>query len=500
MRTIRVRHIATLPLALAFVACGDEPVPLPSTDVGTQRDFGVTRDLGAAEVVDDVPASDTSIDLDDDAADVAPEIGDVGQDTLGDADAPTDADAAPDADVADADVEADADAEPDPDAVAPPNCGDGILDPGEECDDGNTVDTDECTNLCRESFCGDGIVNATFGRETLVAPLVDAFGNEGYVCDDGASCSTGSTRTVCETAENGSASEHGICQALGFDQAVRVTWGGGPGEGVSPMHHSFNWECFDFRCYESPFLSFEADCSDFEMLAEITCEGIVGEECDEGAANSDEPGATCRTTCVFPGCGDGIVDADEECDNGDDNADAADTCRTDCSLPVCGDGIRDSAEECDDGDGIDDDECTNDCFFGDGAFLGCADGDLADSTGLVSTGSTAGRGNDYTASCAASSNGQDLAFAWTAPSSGTYEFNTSGSGYDTALALRAAPATVIADACLESIELACNDDSIYGLQSQITYTVTAGTQYLIVVDGFSSSSGGPYNLNIIAPF
>ena len=487
--------------ALTVGACGlDEPVVTSSTDTrGGDRDTGPVRDVGS-----DLSAPDT-------VPDVELEVeSDVGTDSSPDAstDPATDTDAAPDVveDVVpdlDATPDADADVVPDvpdaePDAVAPPNCGDGVLDADEECDDGNDIDTDQCNNLCRTSFCGDGIINATFGSATIPAPLVDAFGVEAYVCDDGASCSTGSEPTVCDTSDNGSASEHGICQALGFDRAVSVTWGGGPGEGGLEMHHSFNWECFDYLCFESPFLSFDSDCSGFEMLAEITCEGIVGEECDEGEANSDEPDATCRTNCVFPSCGDGVVDSDEECDNGDENADAADTCRTDCTLPVCGDGIRDTAEECDDGDAIDDDECTNMCFLGEGSFLGCADGDIGSMTGLASSGSTAGMGNDYTASCAFSSDGQDLAFSWTAPTTGTYEFNTEGSAYDTALALRAAPLTIIVDACVESTELACNDDSIFGLQSQITYSVVAGTQYLVVVDGFGSSAGGSYNLNILA--
>ncbi|MBN1774081.1 MAG: hypothetical protein JXB32_22670 [Deltaproteobacteria bacterium] len=39
------------------------------------------------------------------------------------------------------------DAEPPP--VAPPHCGDGVLDPDEECDDGNRLDGDDCDWLCR---------------------------------------------------------------------------------------------------------------------------------------------------------------------------------------------------------------------------------------------------------------------------------------------------------------------------------------------------------------
>jgi len=45
------------------------------------------------------------------------------------------------------------DYEPDPEY-----CGNGTVDPGEECDDGNTNNNDECTNSCLFPRCGDGIV------------------------------------------------------------------------------------------------------------------------------------------------------------------------------------------------------------------------------------------------------------------------------------------------------------------------------------------------------
>ena len=35
-------------------------------------------------------------------------------------------------------------------------CGNGELDPGEACDDGNTVDGDDCTSRCRDPLCGNG--------------------------------------------------------------------------------------------------------------------------------------------------------------------------------------------------------------------------------------------------------------------------------------------------------------------------------------------------------
>ena len=39
-----------------------------------------------------------------------------------------------------------------------PNCGDGNLDPGEECDDGNQLANDACTHECKEAICGDNIL------------------------------------------------------------------------------------------------------------------------------------------------------------------------------------------------------------------------------------------------------------------------------------------------------------------------------------------------------
>jgi cysteine-rich repeat protein len=47
-----------------------------------------------------------------------------------------------------------------PDPYACTYCGDGIMQAGEECDDGNNIDSDGCTNACtRTLFCGDGIIS-----------------------------------------------------------------------------------------------------------------------------------------------------------------------------------------------------------------------------------------------------------------------------------------------------------------------------------------------------
>ena len=40
------------------------------------------------------------------------------------------------------------------------SCGDGTVDPGEACDDGNVIDEDDCTVTCALARCGDGFVQA----------------------------------------------------------------------------------------------------------------------------------------------------------------------------------------------------------------------------------------------------------------------------------------------------------------------------------------------------
>ena len=42
--------------------------------------------------------------------------------------------------------------------ISPVGCGNGTLDPGEECDDGNSEDGDGCSISCRIERCGDGVL------------------------------------------------------------------------------------------------------------------------------------------------------------------------------------------------------------------------------------------------------------------------------------------------------------------------------------------------------
>jgi cysteine-rich repeat protein len=82
--------------------------------------------------------------------------------------------------------------------------------------------------------------------------------------------------------------------------------------------------------------------------------GVVeaAEECDDGPGNSDVAPDACRTDCRLARCGDGAVDTGEGCDDGPSNSDhAPGACRSDCQPWACGDGVVDDGEECDDGAG-----------------------------------------------------------------------------------------------------------------------------------------------------
>ena len=190
-------------------------------------------------------------------------------------------------------------------AVDPPApfCGDGAVDPGEECDDGAANSDDAaCTSACKAAVCGDGLVHA--GDEQC-----DAGAGNG----PGQACKADSTPTVCGDGDKG------------------------PGEGCDDGN-----QVDDDACTNACKL---ASCGD----------GLLqpGEECDD---NNDDNGDACLDTCVKASCGDGYVHAGVElCDDGDtDNSDA---CTALCAPPACDDGIKSGGESAIDCGGPECDPC-----------------------------------------------------------------------------------------------------------------------------------------------
>ncbi len=68
-----------------------------------------------------------------------------------------------------------------------PLCGNGIVNPGEICDDGNLDESDDCTTACLPPTCGDGIAQVALG--------------EG--CDDGNGIATDDCTNQCQHARCG---------------------------------------------------------------------------------------------------------------------------------------------------------------------------------------------------------------------------------------------------------------------------------------------------------
>lgn len=161
-------------------------------------------------------------------------------------------------------------------------CRNGIVEAGEQCDDGNASNNDFCLNTCKLSSCGDGFMQ---GAET---------------CDDGNAVDTDSCSNTCVLAR---------C-----------------GDGVTQTGE----QCDDGNQINEDF------CTGICKLA--TCgDGFKqgAEACDDGNTVDTD---SCRNSCVLPVCGDGIVQGIEQCDDG--NASQTDSCMNACTIPVSDTGIE----------------------------------------------------------------------------------------------------------------------------------------------------------------
>ncbi|MBL9106688.1 MAG: hypothetical protein JNL82_37550 [Myxococcales bacterium] len=210
-----------------------------------------------------------------------------------------------------------------------PGCGNGVVDAGEACDDGDDVDADECTNACGLPRCGDGVVQAP------------------EACDDGDADDADECPGTCAEARCGD----GFVWAAGMEACDD----GNPADDDACV-----------RCRP-------AACGDGALHVGV-------EACDDG--NREDRDA-CSNACVPASCGDGVVQDGEECDDGD--ADDGDECPTTCRSATCGDGFvfAGGGETCDDDNEATDDACVlcSPAECGDGftqaGVEACDDGDMA---------------------------------------------------------------------------------------------------------------------------
>jgi len=148
-----------------------------------------------------------------------------------------------------------------------PRCGDGVVDPGEACDDGNTSDGDSCTSTCGPPTCGDGVVEP------------------GEECDDGNADPTDDCLPSCLRAFCGDRFVHAGVEAC----------------------DDGNTDPTD-DCAPGCALAF---CGDGLVHAGV-------EACDDGNRVDDDG---CDDACRLPVCGDGKRAGAEQCDLGAANGD-----------------------------------------------------------------------------------------------------------------------------------------------------------------------------------
>lgn len=211
-------------------------------------------------------------------------------------------------------------------------CGNGELDEGEECDDGNLINTDACTNYCQEAACLDGFLQA------------------GEECDDGNNINNDFCTTLCLFAVCGDSIIQFVAGET-CDDGNTVT-----GDGCSST------------CVTEQTLESFNTCGDGIIQAPETCDdgnSIPNDGCTNncllpacGDGNLDNSDG-CTTSCRLPTCGDGIIQLPEACDDG--NLVNNDGCTNNCLAAVCGDGIVQGEEACDDGNFVNNDECSNTC-------------------------------------------------------------------------------------------------------------------------------------------
>jgi large repetitive protein len=217
-------------------------------------------------------------------------------------------------------------------------CGNFVLDPNEQCDDGNAASGDGCSPLCQVE-CYESCGACGIPGPCPTVPCGNGVLDVRETCDDGNTVSGDGCSGGCETIEPG-----WRCPVIGRRCAPIC----GDGLVVRPE------TCDDANAVGGDGCS--AICV-FEPQSARCGDGVLqgSEECDVGTANSDMFYGQCSTTCVWGAhCGDGVLNGPEECDLGALGNNARygfmGGCTSSCMFPhFCGDAILDAehGEHCD---------------------------------------------------------------------------------------------------------------------------------------------------------
>ncbi len=231
-----------------------------------------------------------------------------------------------------------------------PRCGDTVTNGNEQCDDGNQIDTDDCTNGCTVARCGDGVI-----KDGVEA------------CDDGNDNDNDGCLNDCTPAQCGDGIVHEGVEACD--------------DGNDDETDSCLTGCFNARCGDGLIQAGVEVCDDGNTTTE---------DCEYGQADCTVCAADCTEQAgAIHVCGDGITDPQEACDDGNTTTEDCEygqadctVCAADCTeqagaVHVCGDGITDPQEACDDGN-----TTTEDCEYGQMACTVCA-ADCTEQAGAI---------------------------------------------------------------------------------------------------------------------
>jgi cysteine-rich repeat protein len=259
-------------------------------------------------------------------------------------------------------------------------CGDGQINDGEQCDDGNHVDTDGCRNDCtlpcsviiaKTVAPDDGSGGGTACDGVADGPFAENVTVDDTSCVVYQICVTNTGQQVLDG--NGVKVSDPVLGTVNFDfgtiavgapavcrlapgvvSAPTCTGGNPTGtscvcQQVQGVNTALISSAICGTTNENACTQPGSVCEDTAAVACETCgDGAINkpcETCDTNAfpANAPSSHGPCRTggECGYrPAarfCGDGIVNGDEQCDDGNDVD--TDACRNSCILPICGDSI-----------------------------------------------------------------------------------------------------------------------------------------------------------------
>jgi len=232
-------------------------------------------------------------------------------------------------------------------------CGDSVVSPGEQCDNGSAKNVggyNNCTADCKLGpYCGDKTVDAP--NETCDnGANTDMYGGNsagcGPDCKAPARCGDGIVQYTfsedCDDGANNLTSTDPVA-AYGGKCMANCLLGGYCGDGTPNGP-----ETCDDGANDGTYGTCNTDCTPAPKCGDQEVQTDYGEECEPVA--SDDP--NCTQACRKPGgCGDGQIQSAEQCDDGaaNNNGDYG-TCAPGCIYaPHCGDGIKNGPEACDDG-------------------------------------------------------------------------------------------------------------------------------------------------------